>query len=534
MLYTDFKQFSQSLVAVYTLMPNIFFWDQIGYFSPLAESQPLLHTWSLGVEEQFYLLFPLVLVTLFIRLPMRLHITLFILFLMSILTATLLWMSPVASESAFYLLPSRLWELMAGAALVIPPVSATRVKTRIADIASLTGLLGIVLAVMVFTPNHSNPGVYIAVTVVATAMLLHFTHPGSSVHRLLCSRVLVSIGLASYSIYLWPQPVFVAARIRFGEADGRIASTWAFIVLVICLGLLTWKFIEQPFRKSTLLSRRQVFGGAAGLSLFMLAIGLGGHLTDTMLPLKNLELSQRLEQAVGLSQTCDGLVGDSRCQTHQQPEVIVLGDSYAMQWVDALLESRPEVRMAQLTRGGCGPYFGVRTAQQPCERFRRQVSDWIGRSTSIRTALISSNLQRDLSIQMDGGRVSIGDAEVILLSHLGATFQYLRTRGIEPVFIRPPPVATFDVGACVAGARLFDTPTGDCNFSEFSDYGTSASQQRVMAALSAEIKVVDWWSEICTIDGCLAEVDGVFVFSDNRHLTKQGSALLGGRVALLK
>ena len=141
MLYTDFKQFSQSLVAVYTLMPNIFFWDQIAYFSPLAESQPLLHTWSLGVEEQFYLLFPLVLVTLFIRLPMRLHITLFILFLMSILTATLLWMSPMASESAFYLLPSRLWELMAGAALVIPPVSATRVKTRIADIASLTGLL---------------------------------------------------------------------------------------------------------------------------------------------------------------------------------------------------------------------------------------------------------------------------------------------------------------------------------------------------------------------------------------------------------
>jgi hypothetical protein len=200
--------------------------------------------------------------------------------------------------------------------------------------------------------------------------------------------------------------------------------------------------------------------------------------------------------------------------------------------VDALLDNDPHIRMAQLTLGGCGPYLAVGSVQKQCENFRVQVSDWISRTRSIRTALISTNLHRDLS--MATGGVSIVDAEGIVLRQMSETIKLFREYGIDPVFIRPPPVANFNTGACVARAELFDENSDDCYFSEHADQTTLASQQRVLTALSREIRVVDWWPEVCSDDKCMAEIDGVIMFSDNRHLTKRGSVLLGQRIALLQ
>jgi len=534
MLYNDFRQFSQSITAVYTLMPNIFFWDQVGYFSIIADFQPLLHSWSLGIEEQFYLMFPLLLVATYPRLHSRLSIALLALLLVSGVMAGILWQSSADTSSAFYLLPSRFWEFLAGAVLALPVITANRVDSPVATVASVLGLLGIVFGVLAYTPNNSNPGMYIASTVVATSVLLYFTHPGKLVSHVLCSRPLINTGLASYSIYLWHQPVFVFARIRFGEAVNHTFFSWVLILLVVFLVWLTWKFVEQPFRGSGLLSRHQVFSVATGLTICSLVVGLAGHFSNAILPPKNLELSQRLEQAVGLSQDCDGRVGVSDCQTHQQPEIIVFGDSYAMQWVDGLLNKDPDIRMAQLTLGGCGPYIGGEAVLKQCENFRVQAGDWIGRTRSIRTALLSTNLHRDLSIATDGGGISLDVAEGIVLRQMDETIELLRERGIEPVFIRPPPVAYFNTGACLARAELFDDYSVDCHFSERADQATLASQQRVLTVLSREIRVVDWWPEVCSGDNCLAEIDGVFMFSDNRHLTKRGSVLLGQRIALLQ
>jgi peptidoglycan/LPS O-acetylase OafA/YrhL len=331
MLYNDFRQFSQSIVAVYTLMPNMFFWDQVGYFTTIADLQPLLHTWSLGIEEQFYLMFPLLLVATRLRLHSGLPIVLFTLLLVSGVIAGIMWQPSADTSSAFYLLPSRFWEFLAGAVLALPMISANRADTPVATLASVLGLLGIVLGVLANTPNNSSPGLYMAFTVVATSVLLYFTHPGKLVYIVLCGRPLITIGLASYSIYLWHQPVFVFARIRFGEAVSHTLFSWALMLLVVFLGWLTWRFVEQPFRGSGLLSRRQVFSIAAGVSLCVLTVGLTGHFSNGISPPHNLGLSQRLEQAVGLTQDCDGRVGVPDCQTHQQPEIIVFGDSYAMQ-----------------------------------------------------------------------------------------------------------------------------------------------------------------------------------------------------------
>jgi peptidoglycan/LPS O-acetylase OafA/YrhL len=203
------REFTASVKYLVAFMSNIFFYKESGYFGPEAELQPLLHTWSLSVEEQYYLLYPLLMLALWRYAPKALPFALIGLGVGSLAYANYeVVQDPYA---AFFLLPGRFWELMLGSALAFLVVQGT-LKVRGSQLASVLGLCLILYAVFAFSSDTPTPGAYTLIPAVGAALIILFATPATHVGALLGSKAFVGMGLISYSAYLWHQPIFAFAR----------------------------------------------------------------------------------------------------------------------------------------------------------------------------------------------------------------------------------------------------------------------------------------------------------------------------------
>jgi len=271
LLPAELVDFGKSLAAVAGFVSNILFWLQTDYFAATAEQIPLLHTWSLAVEEQYYLLFPLLLLLTW-GLGKRWVLGLLILIaLLSLAWAEWLWRQSV--EANFYLLPSRAWELMLGA-LAAFYLRQNRVEQgTFAQVASLLGLGMLLLAIFGLHQGIPFPSLYALLPTLGAVLLIVFATPATWVGQWLGNQVLVGIGLISYSAYLWHQPLFVFARIQAIEepSAGLMAGL---SVLTLLLAYVSWRWVEKPLRERSRFSRQQIFVMAALGSLLFVAIGV--------------------------------------------------------------------------------------------------------------------------------------------------------------------------------------------------------------------------------------------------------------------
>ncbi|WP_415897511.1 acyltransferase family protein [Neptuniibacter sp. QD57_21] len=272
MLPSEFKDFSQSIAGVATFTSNIFFWRESGYFEDPAELKPLLHTWSLAVEEQFYIFYPPLLLILYKLVPKRLFIIIALITLCSLCLSQ--WASSAYASANFYLLPTRAWEMGIGA-LVALHLQNNKVQKQNLDllpsesswqlpwqqVISLLGISLITYSILFFDKNTPFPSVWALIPVLGTAFIILAANEKTLVGKLLSHKSLVGIGLVSYSAYLWHQPIFAFARIRI--IDG--VTEWVFvglIVLTFVLSVVTYFLIENPVRKSKSYSRLKVLSSA--------------------------------------------------------------------------------------------------------------------------------------------------------------------------------------------------------------------------------------------------------------------------------
>jgi len=280
-----FKNFGKSMAAASVFGSNIFFWMKSGYFAPAAEDMPLLHTWSLAVEEQYYVLFPLLLMLLVPLRQGRLTVVIGCIALASL--AFTEWAWRYAPDANFYLLPSRAWELMIGAliAIALAKRDITAVLgTRTRNVLSLVGIALVVGAFVIFDEQTPFPSLYAAIPVLGAALILAAATSDTVVGKVLGSSPFVLIGLISYSIYLWHVPLLSFAKALLLEPDSD-AMRVSVIAATFVLAYLTWRFIETPFRNCHAVGRRTVFVAAGCVS----AIVGGGGLVIT----KNLGFPDR-------------------------------------------------------------------------------------------------------------------------------------------------------------------------------------------------------------------------------------------------
>lgn len=314
LLPDEMKAFSQSLVAVSTFSSNILFLRESGYFDTAAELKPLLHTWSLSVEEQYYLLFPIFLLVTW-KLSNRLVIgMLFVIAVISLSAAQ--WGSINQPAAAFYLLPTRGWELLIGAFLAFYFIAKERNNTEVgktfSQTVSLIGFLLINYAIFSFDKSTPFPSIYTLIPTLGSALIILFASPQTLVGRLLGSRLFVGAGLISYSAYLWHQPLFAFARIAtFNNLSGAIL-----IILVIfsfVAAYLTWRFIEQPFRSKAKIGSIFFFVVAICSSFLIIAFGLFGHATNGFKSSYEKNVNERLQLIKSLGKERGQLVRTGIC-----------------------------------------------------------------------------------------------------------------------------------------------------------------------------------------------------------------------------
>lgn len=247
MLPGAFADYSRSILAATFFVSNIFFWVTSNYFGPGDGEMPLVHTWSLSVEEQFYIVFPILLFFLWRLAPRRVQPVLVAAGLASLGLSE--WLADRASEANFFLAPTRAFELLAGAVAAIwchghPSASVTAKGQAL----SAAGLAMMLAAVFLYSSATPIPSVYALLPVMGAVLMLVWGRKGTWAAAVLSWPPVVGIGLVSYSLYLWHQPVFALARTRLLDPP----TGWqmaALCLLSLVLAILSWRYVERPFRQ---------------------------------------------------------------------------------------------------------------------------------------------------------------------------------------------------------------------------------------------------------------------------------------------
>ena len=373
MIPSQLLAYGQSLAGNVLFVSNFVFGAKSGYFSPALEEAPLLHTWSLSVEEQFYLAFPPLLALLYHRLPRLTGLVLALLALASLGLAEWGWRNE--PDINFFFTFSRAWELLAGtgAALLLH-------HRRISPRASLAALgMGMILYALLFHSDATPyPSLATLVPVGGTALILLFGTADRGVGRVLARRPFVAVGFVSYSAYLWHQPLFAFARITQTDAPSTPLMA-GLTLLTFALAALTWRFVEQPFRRPTqrwLPRTRPLFVAAAGdmaalATLSALLIWTQGN--DALWRARHPDQAATLDLILQAGQnngppaaTSDcrfnltrldakSLTQIDTCAASYGPAVVVLGDSHAIDVYSALSHLSHAPFLMGLTGGGCRP-----------------------------------------------------------------------------------------------------------------------------------------------------------------------------------
>ena len=343
MLPDDLENMGQSIVATLLFSNNILLALTTGYWDLAGEFKPLLHTWSLGVEEQYYLVFPILIVTV-LRAAKRYQTTvLIVLTLVSFalyLAPHYLSLTPRQTAAVFYNLPTRAWQLlMGGLAAILVHRGAALVTERNGSTWSAVGLVMVLLSL--FLPHQG--GLHIAlrtlIGTVGTTLLVTFASQSNSSGRLLANRVFVLIGLISYSVYLFHQPLIAFTRVYVAEEPGVLLAV-PVVLTFLCAGL-SYSLVERPFRDRTRTSTKVALSLLTVVGASLLSFGVAAHITSGFPDRSGGSVSGYANlgtTATGYNQRAYSYQTDA-FPKGEGPNVLVLGNSFGRDMVNVILEA---------------------------------------------------------------------------------------------------------------------------------------------------------------------------------------------------
>lgn len=545
-MFTDqFKLFLQSVVSILYFGSNYFFLGHTGYFDADIDLNPMVHTWSLAIEEQFYVFFPLILWLLWRFVGKKFLLPVLIAIAVLSLGAAVFFTGD--PSNTFYLLQFRAWELLAGSLIAV--VLAKREFVALSNQwLSAIGFFAILASMFLLGAELPHPGFITIIPIVGAALVIAFAGENTWVRKVLSGRVLVGIGLISYSTYLWHQPIFSFFRIMSLHSP---APTDFLPLIAISLGIayLSWRFIENPIRNRKRFSRRWIFAGTAVVSVLVLAVSFLGSRTSVnesrsslATGIRFVDLTDRIEVNRGLDDSCNKFVGNlAACSTGENPEVLLWGDSYAMHLASGLKASETQIPFTQQTLSACAPVlgwahqnssYGVDQGRE-CIAHNDSVFAWLKNQDQIRTVILASPW--DDALNPDGRGLDKYD-EVYQTGRSGIgllqyTISEIQALGKRVVVVAPAPKNTEDTGLCLARAKLNGAKLSECNFSPKVNMLSKASGYLQEASTSAGFfKLEDL---VCKPAICEPFIGETFIYRDRGHFSREGSKYLGEKFDLM-
>lgn len=543
---SELRDLSAQVAGALSFSANIVLWQQSGYFEGAAELKPLLHVWSLSLEEQYYFLLPATLV-LIPRRRWLLATVLIAVTSLALCMAMIQW-KPIAT---FYLLPTRAWELAIGSlgAFLIAKPGVHAVARRMFWPSLL------LLVLLPFSAIGSrHPGLPALLICVATLIVILDGRMART--RSTPLRSLARVGDLSYSLYLVHWPIFAFMNNAWvGETAGELPLELGLAAMAASFptAWMLHRFVEEPLRRARLgfswTHLRRI--AVVSLTLAVLPLGLArAFATDTA------SASFR-ETQFGLAPDCEltRFQAHPACMTSKDPELMVWGDSFAMHVIPAL-QSQGQASLLQVTRSACGPLAGIAPVERnsrkgydaawarSCIEFNDAVLEYLKSTPTIRTVVLSSPFRGYLDDEVFDVLIRSGNVyhqtrpdPDLALKQLSRTITQIRALGRKVVIIAPPPSSAFNIGAClerVQEKKLILGAPEDCVIDE-QDYRNRRS--RVLKFLDRvehdeNVGVIRFDPLLCDGTKCRTTLEGTPLYRDSAHLSDAGSALLGTRLAL--
>ncbi len=546
----EWQDFTRQLAGAVSFTGNFVLLQQTGYFAGAAALKPLLHVWSLAVEEQYYLLLPLAMFLVSRR--WWFACSLCVLAASFALCVALNYSQP---EAAFYLLPTRAWELAIGslAALASPGLRLRILVARL-FLPALAALF-VVPIWPVPAPNFVN----IAIVCAATLVVILRHHDELQDRPI--PNAFAAVGDASYSLYLVHWPIFALLNNvyvgdpSFGHPSAEVLT--AAVALALLLGFALYRCVELPVRRMQPRSplRWSLAALVTSLCMVLVPLNIAAHTSTREAHGSAIDYAWLRRDNVGFGDECEGyqrLEYVMHCSNAPHPQTMIWGDSFAMHLVPGLAATMPG-GVLQATKSACGPLLGMaqiyrvytREFAERCLTFNDSVIAYLAAHEEIRTVVLSSPFYeyfdpaREMLRVVDGqARVERPDAEVAL-DTLVATIERIRALERRVVIIAPPPSDGFDYTHCLerrARNRTLSSRFIDCNI-PLVQYREShrevfAFLERVRAR--TDIQIVSFDAFLCDPKACRTELDGTFLYRDDGHLSYDGSVALARAMQLDK
>lgn len=554
----EFREFGKHLIAATIWLSNVQFWREAGYFDVAAETKVLLHTWSLSVEEQFYIVLPLTL--LLMRPSRRVTVALLVASWAASALACIL-LTPSQPVATFFLFPFRAWELLTGVLLALWLRGG---RVPVSPVLAPLGL-ALILGSLVAVRAGGFPGWQALFPVAGSAMLLAGVGQPGVVNRVLSLPPIVFVGLISYSLYLWHWPVLVLSRYwRDGYSGAVEAALW--LGLAVVLSVLSWAFVERPVRRTATIAPRRIVIGAASAGIALVLFGGLGFLREG-LPGR---FDERARAHIAASQ--DFLQDWSRCNVPEDgafsgieicrigpdapPEVVIWGDSHLRALMNGLGLAAMEAQTPGwiIWRAGCPPLFGLEkreTAATPaqdaeCTAANDRLRDafqtldsaerilLVGRWTYYAEgAGIGLDAENRITLTPAPGSGHAAQDQAALFSEAIADTTAILNETFDEVHIARqiaeiPRYDSRDVARGLVHGRL-----NTLDVAALTAVGEEALAARVANAelpiyalhVEGKARFVDTWPPLCP-ERCSVLISGKPVYFDNNHLTNAGAVAI--------
>ena len=541
LLPNDMQRFSESLVATSLFSSNILFYKTCGYFCGV-ELSPLLHTWSLAVEEQFYIIFPI-----FLALAWRLGKTKLLLLLsltciLSLYLAT--YYSISNSKFNFLMLPTRFWELLVGAmaAIYLNNFHHDFFSKKIRETLSFLGCSLIFFSLFWFDKTTPHPSLYTLIPTIGALLIILYGFNDTLTGKILSTRIIVGIGLISYSTYLWHQPLFAFARHRSIEEPSKNLFI-SLGLLALIFGYLSWKFVEKPFRNKVNFNRNQIFSFSLIGILIFLVFGLVGHYNQGYPSRFTPELMKthitRLHETLVKNAGCklnNGKFNISSCLKGNKdirPNYAVIGDSHGAAITHELDESfkKSNLSFIPYVRPGCPLNFYMEDSiagdDQKCVLYQRAIQKEVVANNNIQTYILIS--KRD-DPTLD--KQNLNEKSIIGFESNINSIKEILTLGKRVILIYPTPVQEKMVSDYMSKNLLFnngrlemiktDSNKFHSRIKYFYDRYDSIGINTNLIRIRADLIFCDSFEKL----KCVSQINGVPLYYDSSHLSNDGARLV--------